>query len=104
MAVAVVILYHFEIPGFRGGFVGVDLFFAISGFLMTGIVIQGLGRSKTATGFSVSRFYLARARRIIPALAALCASLLILGWFFLIPIEYEKLGSHIVSALGFFSN
>ena len=71
---------------------------------MTRIVIQGLGRSKTAAGFSVSRFYLARARRIIPALAALCASLLILGWFFLIPIEYEKLGGHIVSALGFFSN
>ncbi|MGB2942804.1 MAG: acyltransferase family protein [Candidatus Macondimonas sp.] len=103
-AVTVVILYHFEVPGFRGGFVGVDLFFAISGFLMTRIVIQGLYRSKTATGFSVSRFYLARARRIIPALAALCASLLILGWFFLIPIEYEKLGGHIVSALGFFSN
>ena len=71
---------------------------------MTSIVIQGLDRSKTAAGFSVSRFYLARARRIIPALAALCASLLILGWFFLIPIEYEKLGGHIVSALGFFSN
>ncbi len=71
---------------------------------MTGIVVQGLGRSKTATGFSVARFYLARARRIIPALAALCASLLILGWFFLIPIEYAKLGGHIVSSLGFFSN
>jgi peptidoglycan/LPS O-acetylase OafA/YrhL len=71
---------------------------------MTGIVLQGLDQSKAAAGFSVSRFYLARARRIIPALAALCAGLLILGWFFLIPIEYAKLGGHIVSALGFFSN
>lgn len=103
-AVAVVILYHFGIPGFRGGFVGVDLFFVISGFLMTGIVLKGLDHTKSAGGFSVSRFYLARARRIIPALAALCASLLILGWFFLIPIEYAKLGGHLVSALGFFSN
>lgn len=43
-AVAAVIFYHFDVPGFGGGFVGVDVFFVISGFLMTGIVIRGLPR------------------------------------------------------------
>lgn len=78
-AVFAVVLYHFGVPGFAGGFVGVDVFFVISGFLMTGIIISGLERGN----FSLWGFYLARARRIIPALLVLCAILLILGWFWL---------------------
>ena len=99
-AVIVVILYHFGIPGFNGGFVGVDVFFVISGFLMTSIVVKGLERGN----FSLLGFYLARARRIIPALAALCAALLILGWWALIPMEYRTLGAHTVYSLAFVSN
>ena len=57
-AVAAVVLYHFNVPGFRGGYIGVDVFFAISGFLMTSIIVSGL---KQARGFSIWRFYLARA-------------------------------------------
>ena len=67
-AVLVVILYHFGIPGFEGGFLGVDVFFVISGFLMTSIIVVGL----TTGRFSLWKFYLARARRIVPALAVLC--------------------------------
>lgn len=70
-AVMAVVLYHFGVPGFAGGFVGVDVFFVISGFLMTSIIISGLEQGR----FSLWGFYLARARRIIPALLVLCISL-----------------------------
>lgn len=100
-AVVAVVLYHFGIPGFNGGFVGVDVFFVISGFLMTGIVVRGL---KSGKGFSVIEFYMARARRILPALIALCATLLVLGWWILTPMEYRQLSSHVIASLAFLSN
>lgn len=100
-AVLAVILYHFGVPGFNGGFVGVDVFFAISGFLMTGIVVRGL---ESQTKFSIWSFYLARAQRIFPALIALCAVLLLLGWWILIPSEYRTLGSQVAYSLTFLSN
>ena len=99
-AVIAVILFHFGIPGFSGGFVGVDIFFVISGFLMTGIIYKGL----TEDSFSTLGFYLARAKRIIPALLALCLALLILGWNFLPAIEFEQLGKHSAGAVTFLSN
>lgn len=100
IAVVAVVLYHFGIPGFAGGFVGVDVFFVISGFLMTSLIVVGLERGS----FSLWGFYLARARRIVPALVVLCASLLLLGWFWLTNIDYRSLTTHAVSALAFFSN
>lgn len=99
-AVAAVMLYHFGIAGFNGGFIGVDVFFVISGFLMTSIIARGL----ESGNFSLTGFYLARARRIIPALAMLCASLLVLGWWWLGPADYATLGKHASGAIGFFSN
>lgn len=101
-AVLAVILYHFGIPGFGGGFVGVDVFFVISGFLMTGIVVGGLERS--GGGFSVCAFYMARARRILPALIALCSTLLALGWVALLPLDFKVLGTHVLFSLAFLSN
>lgn len=83
-----------------GGFAGVDVFFVISGFLMTGIIMKGL---ETNT-FSLLRFYLARANRIIPPLLVLCTVLLLLGWFYLSPIEYRSLGKHAAASLSFLSN
>lgn len=77
--VSLVVLYHFGIPVFRGGFIGVDIFFVISGFLMTSIILGGLKSDGHDRGFSITRFYLARARRILPALAGLCANLLAFG-------------------------
>ena len=99
-AVVAVILYHFGVPGFRGGFVGVDVFFVISGFLMTSIIVPGLDNGS----FHLGRFYLARARRIIPALAVLCAVLLALGWLVLMAPDYRQLGTHVVYSLSFLSN
>lgn len=98
-AVLLVVLYHFGVPGFAGGFVGVDVFFVISGFLMTGIVVRGLQAGR----FDLLDFYLARARRIVPALWVLCASLLLLGWFVLLPPDYKVLGTHAVTAITFWS-
>jgi peptidoglycan/LPS O-acetylase OafA/YrhL len=99
-AVISVILFHFGIPGFSGGFVGVDIFFVISGFLMTGIIYNGLSNGS----FSIIDFYFARAKRIIPALLILCLVLLTLGWNFLPVIEYEQLGKHVFGAATFLSN
>jgi peptidoglycan/LPS O-acetylase OafA/YrhL len=102
-AVIAVVLYHFGVPGFRGGFIGVDVFFVISGFLMTGIIYNGLAHP-SHTSFTLINFYLARGKRIIPALLVLCTVLLFLGWFFLPAIEYELLGKHAFGATTFLSN
>src|SRR5215475_1777383 len=66
VAVLSVLLYHLGVPGFGGGFVGVDIFFVISGFLITGLIKRDVERRT----FSFQRFYLRRARRIVPALFA----------------------------------
>lgn len=99
-AVVSVILFHFQVAGFSGGFIGVDIFFVISGFLMTGIVTGKL----ESGGFSTIEFYAARAKRIIPALLILCAVLLACGWFFLQAPDYKQLASHAVYSLSFLSN
>lgn len=99
-AVLVVVFYHFDVPGFRGGFAGVDIFFVISGFLMTGIII---GRLEVQQ-FSATRFYIDRAFRILPALSVLCITVLAAGWFFMASAEYMALGKHVASALTFVSN
>jgi peptidoglycan/LPS O-acetylase OafA/YrhL len=105
-AVVAVIFYHFGIPGFSGGFVGVDVFFVISGFLMTGIIVKELEKSENSGGskFSLINFYLSRARRIVPALLVLCIALIVVGWFLLSAPEYKVLSVHVISALGFISN
>ena len=100
IAVIAVVLYHFGVKGFSGGFVGVDIFFVISGFLMTGIIFSKIETNK----FSFIDFYLARAKRIIPALAVLCLVLVVCGWFFLIPGDFRTLGKHAASSISFLSN
>lgn len=101
-AVLAVVFFHFAIPGFDGGYVGVDIFFVISGFLMTKIIITGLeGKDKN---FVLMDFYLSRAKRIMPALVVLCTLLLVIGWFFLAPPDYKELGVHAASAVVFLSN
>ena len=88
-AVLAVLLYHFKIPGLEAGFVGVDVFFVISGFLMTAIITKGLD----ANTFSISKFYLDRARRILPALLTVIIVLLVVGWFFLPDQDYKLLAT-----------
>lgn len=99
-AIVSVILYHFGVPSFQGGFLGVDIFFVISGFLITGIIIEGLTLGK----FSLQQFYLARAKRIIPALFVFCLAMLIVGWFALASPDYLELGQEATYALTFVSN
>jgi len=100
IAVIAVVLFHFNASWLPGGFAGVDVFFVISGFLMTGIIFKGIEKDQ----FSILNFYVARANRIIPALAMLCLVLLVLGWFYLGPVEYKALGKHVGSSMGFLSN
>lgn len=100
IAVIAVVLFHFNASWLPGGFAGVDVFFVISGFLMTGIIFKGIEEKK----FSLIKFYIARANRIIPALSVLCFVLLILGWFYLTPLEYKALGKHVASSISFISN
>jgi peptidoglycan/LPS O-acetylase OafA/YrhL len=99
-AVVAVVFFHFNIIGFDGGFSGVDMFFVISGYLMTAIIFGKLDKNS----FSILEFYLARAKRIIPALFFLCVCLLIMGWFLLPPSEFKALGKQTVGASTFLSN
>lgn len=99
-AVLLVMLYHFGVPGFSGGFVGVDIFLVISGYLMTTIVVGGLESGQ----FKLHGFVAARLRRVLPALAALCATLLILGWLFLNAVDYRQLAAESLSSISFVSN
>lgn len=100
IAVIAVVLFHFNPTWVSGGFAGVDVFFVISGFLMTGIIFRGLEKDD----FSILKFYVARANRIIPALAVVCIVLLVFGWFYLTPLDYKTLGKHTVGSVGFISN
>lgn len=100
IAVVSVVLFHFNHDWLPGGFAGVDVFFVISGFLMTMIIVKGLEKET----FSILSFYKARVRRIIPALAVLCFVLMFLGLFLLSPIDYLNLGKHSAASLTFLSN
>lgn len=100
IAVVPVVLFHANVAGFTGGFVGVDIFFVISGFLITTIIHRELAEGR----FSILRFYERRARRILPALFAVMVASLIAGWFILAPVDYDKMGQSILSALLFVSN
>lgn len=100
VAVTLVALFHFQTPHFNGGFIGVDVFFVISGYLMTAIVVGKLDTDR----FRLRDFYAARFTRIVPALVALCAALLVFGWFYLDPHSYKLLAKHAGSSVTFISN
>jgi len=100
VAVLLVVGYHALPERFPGGFTGVDVFFVISGFLITGIVLKELQGGT----FSFRGFYARRVRRIFPALVAAVTACLALGWFTLFPAEYQQLAKHAAAGLGFVSN
>lgn len=100
LSVVAVVGFHFQIPGFAGGFVGVDVFLVITGYLMTAKVLNELKLG----GFSSWTFWMMRLRRIYPALAVLTMVTVIVGWFVTLPAEYMKHLLQAVSALTFFSN
>lgn len=100
LAVLAVIGYHFGIVGLGGGFVGVDIFFVISGYLIFGhIHAQFLQET-----FSLRKFFGARLRRIFPALAFMCVATALWGWFYILPREYVAFSRTLAAALFFVSN
>lgn len=98
IAVLLVVAYHYF--GVRGGFVGVDIFFVISGYLITTILLRELSQNQ----FSLSNFYIRRIKRIFPALILVIASCLIFGGLVLLSNEYALLGKHVLAVTMFSSN
>jgi peptidoglycan/LPS O-acetylase OafA/YrhL len=100
IAVLFVIGFHAFPNWVAGGFVGVDIFFVISGFLISSIIISSLERGT----FSFTEFYARRIKRIFPALILVMAACFSFGWFTLLADEYKQLGKHIAGGAGFISN
>ncbi len=100
VAILAVIAFH-GFPGWiSGGFVGVDVFFVISGFLITGIIAEGLERQ----AFGFAHFYARRVLRLFPALALVLVACGVIGWFELLPSELVNLGRHVLGGAGFVVN
>lgn len=100
VAIIPIILFHSGISALSGGFVGVDIFFVISGYLITSIVL----RDMTAGRFSLLGFYRRRMVRIFPALFAMLIIVLAFAMIILLPIEFERLAHSAMAATGFASN
>lgn len=100
VAVTLVIAYHAIPRLLPGGFIGVDIFFVISGYLITQLVLTGL-RDHT---FSLPGFYQRRVRRIVPALLVVLGACFALGWFVLLPGEFRWLGDSILWSAPFLAN
>ena len=100
LAVLPVILFHAGFEWFSGGFVGVDIFFVISGYLITTIIISEMAEGK----FSIINFYERRARRILPALFFVMAACLPFAWLWLTPSDLEDFGQSLVAVSTFSSN
>ena len=100
VAIIPVVIFHAFPSVLPGGFVGVDIFFVISGFLISSIILKGLQRET----FSFSGFYANRIKRIFPALLFVLGTSFVFGWFFLLPGEYAQLGKHIVGGAGYVEN
>jgi len=100
IAVLPVILFHAGLEAFAGGFIGVDVFFVISGYLITTILFDEMSRGE----FSISRFYERRARRILPAQYFIMLLTLPLGYFLMLPEDLENFGQSLVATVCFSNN
>lgn len=100
IAVLSVIWFHAGLPAMPGGFLGVDVFFAISGFLITGIIV----RAGESGQFSLGQFYMRRIRRIIPALVVAAALTLPLAWWLMLPDDLENYGQSLVATMASANN
>ena len=95
-----VVGFHAAPNWMRGGFIGVDIFFVISGFLISTILFNSLQNGT----FSFASFYARRVKRIFPALIVVLVSCLAYGWFFFLQDEYRSLGKHVAGGAAFVSN
>ena len=100
IAVIAVVAFHAFPDLLPGGFLGVDIFFVISGYLITGLIQDAIA----AGTFRVAAFYARRIRRIAPALLLVLAASFVAGWFMLLPLEYRRLGDNVTGGALFFAN
>jgi peptidoglycan/LPS O-acetylase OafA/YrhL len=100
IAVGAVVAFHAFPNFFKGGFVGVDIFFVISGYLISGIIVDAVDRGT----FSYLDFYVRRVRRIFPALVIVVAATMLSGWYVLLPDEFARLGKHLAAGAFFATN
>jgi len=100
VAIFSVVIFHAFPKAISGGFVGVDIFFVISGFLISSIIFRGLETGR----FSYIDFYARRIKRIFPALILVCVFCLVIGWCILLPDELINLGKHVIAGAAFVSN
>ncbi|MEM9502329.1 MAG: acyltransferase [Cyanobacteria bacterium P01_E01_bin.43] len=95
VAVLPVIFFHADVSVFSGGFLGVDVFFVISGYLITGIILPELQKGE----FSLLKFYERRARRILPALTAIVLACIPMAWLFMLPDPLENFGQSVLATM-----
>ena len=100
VAILSVIAFHAKLSIAPGGFVGVDVFFVISGYLITALIVKAL----EGDGFSFAHFYDRRVRRIVPAMALVILATLAAGLIVLFPSDLARLGKHAAAAAGFVAN
>lgn len=100
VAVLAVLLFHAFPKALPGGFIGVDVFFVISGFLISTIIVSSLKKNN----FSLLEFYRRRIKRIFPGLLLVLCAVMGAGWVMLFSSEFQKLGKHVGGAVGFVSN
>src|SRR4030081_630578 len=100
IAVMLVVNFHAFPEAMPGGFIGVDIFFVISGFLITGIIVRELDQQR----FSLLGFYNRRIRRIFPALIVVLCAILVLGWLWMLPAAYAQLSADVFASAAFFAN
>ena len=100
LAVLLVVINHLSPGRVPGGFIGVDIFFVISGYLISSSIFYQLHAGE----FRFGDFYWRRAKRLGPALVVVLAGSLLLGWFILFPLEYANLAKHAVGGIAFVSN
>lgn len=104
LACLAVVLYHAFPEHLKGGFIGVDIFFVISGFLISSILYKNLLNKDNPGSINIVDFYIRRVRRIFPALIAVLVTCLVLGWLVLFPDEYKLLGNHVFGGSTYISN
>jgi peptidoglycan/LPS O-acetylase OafA/YrhL len=95
VAVVAVLLYHAGLPLARGGYIGVDVFFVISGFLITGLLLKELEQSGTV---SLARFYSRRAKRLLPMTVVVLGTIVVLSWLLFSPVRMDTVSFDIIAA------
>src|SRR5258706_105197 len=100
VGILAVIAYHYGVPGFSGGFVGVDVFFVISGFLITSLIDREIGEHR----FTLMHFYERRIRRIFPALTVVLFVIAVIAYFEFFPAVFQRFPESLGATSAFLSN